>query len=173
MASTYAPYRPHTVRANATERALRGNAYPLLLLIAAGVFVITAGAVILVQVGGAVRNAFSAAAVKPEAPVAQSAIRGTDVAVASARLSPAEIQTVISYAGNVQPDDTLVQVRPGVFAKRSNVEGVKVNGTTVYYDIVPHQSYGPLRSGKLSEAQVTIHARESTGSALVLVYTAK
>jgi hypothetical protein len=73
----------------------------------------------------------------------------------------------------MRADDTLVQVRSGVFAKRSNVEGVQVGGRTVYYDLLPHQSFGPLRSGRVAESQVDVLARETAGDALVLIYALK
>jgi len=84
-----------------------------------------------------------------------------------------EIAAVVSYASEMRADDTLVQVRPGVFAKRSNVEGVQVGGRTVFYDIFPHQSFGPLRSGRVAESQINVLGRENTGGALVLVYVLK
>jgi hypothetical protein len=83
------------------------------------------------------------------------------------------VERVLAYAGAMQPDDALVQVRPGVFAKRSNVSGVQVGGRTVYYDVLSHQSFGPLRSGRLSEAQIDVLAREAGGGFLVVVYAPK
>ena len=88
-------------------------------------------------------------------------------------LAPTQLDDVASYARAMRPDDALVQVKPGVFAKRSNVEGVNVDGHTVYYDVVPHQSFGPLRSGKVTESQVNVLARDTSGDALILVYTIK
>jgi hypothetical protein len=80
---------------------------------------------------------------------------------------------VLSYADGMRPDDALVQVRPGVFAKRSNAQGLRVAGRTVYYDIYPHQSFGPLRTGKVTERDVTVLARSVEGDALVLIYALK
>jgi hypothetical protein len=80
---------------------------------------------------------------------------------------------VLSYVDGMRPDDSLVQVRPSVFAKRSNVQGLAVAGRTVYYDVFPHQSFGPLRTGKATERDVNVLAREADGNTLVLIYTLK
>jgi hypothetical protein len=86
-------------------------------------------------------------------------------------LAPADLQMVLSYAQQMRSDDSLVQVRAGVFAKRSNVEGVQVGSQRVYYDLVPHQSYGPLRSGRVDESQINVLSRSQSGDTLILVYT--
>jgi hypothetical protein len=88
-------------------------------------------------------------------------------------LSPDNLETVLSYARSMRPDDDLVQVRPGVFAKRSNVEGVEVGGTRAYYDIASHQSFDPLSTGKLAESQISVIGREAQNGFLILVYTRK
>jgi hypothetical protein len=90
-----------------------------------------------------------------------------------APLQPAEVQVVVGYAQGLQADDSLVQVRSGVFAKHSNVYGVAVGPRRVYYDVMPHQSFGPLRSGKLDESEVTILHREVAGDTMVVVYVPK
>ena len=150
MAATYAP---PTRRSALRTPAWHQNSHTLLLLVAAGVFVATALVLLIPQT-----TLFSRALTTPNttAPVPD--------------LSPADLDTVLSYARGMQPDDTLVQVRPGIFAKRSNVHGVELAGRTVYYDIAPHQSFGPLRSGKLTESDVTILGREAQSGFLILVY---
>ena len=147
MASTYAP---PTSRAIAYPR----GSYPVLLLVATAVFIVTALAFLIPQTPFFTR--------KLAAP-----------RVAPAALSPEQLDHVLSYARAMQPDDTLVQIRPGVFAKSSNVNGVQLNGTTYYYDIASHQSFGPLRSGAVSESQIDVVGREAQPNFLVLVYTRK
>jgi hypothetical protein len=145
MASTYAP---------PTSRAIaypRGSS-PVLLLVATGVFIITALAFLI-----------------PQTPFFTRQLTAPTVAPVS--MSPEQLDHVLSYARAMQPDDTLVQVRPGVFAKSSNVNGVTLNGTTYYYDIASHQSFGPLRSGAVTESQVNVVGREANQNFLVLVYT--
>ena len=147
MASTYAP---------PTSRAIaypRGSS-PVLLLVATAVFIITALAFLIPQT-----RFFTQKLAAPS--------------VAPASLSSDQLEHVLSYARAMQPDDTLVQVRPGVFAKSSNVNGVPLNGTTYYYDIASHQSFGPLRSGALTESQVDVVGREANPNFLILVYTKK
>jgi hypothetical protein len=80
---------------------------------------------------------------------------------------------VLDYARSMQPDDVLVQVRPGVFAKRSNVSGVDIGGRKVYYDIVSHQSFDPLSTGKLAESDVRMVGREAENGFLILIYVRK
>jgi len=78
---------------------------------------------------------------------------------------------VLGYAGAFQPDDALVDVRTGVQAKRSNVEGVRLAGRTVYYDVLGHQSYGPLGRGRVSEDGIHVLARDGSGPFQVVIYT--
>jgi hypothetical protein len=53
------------------------------------------------------------------------------------------------------------------------VNGVTIDGRTLYYDIVPHQSFGPLRRGDVSESDVVILARQPAASGLILIYVRK
>ena len=72
-----------------------------------------------------------------------------------------------------QPDDPLVEVRPGVRAKRSNVEGVRLDGRVVYYDVVGHQSFGPVARGRVREQDVIVLAREGEAPFEVVIYALK
>jgi hypothetical protein len=58
-----------------------------------------------------------------------------------------------------------------VQAKRSNVEGVRLGGRTVYYDILGHQSYGPLGRGHVGEDGVVLLERSASGPFRVVIYT--
>jgi hypothetical protein len=172
MASTYVPplsplsHRPARVAYG--QRAWTRTSYPLLLIVAAGVFIVSAAALLLAQTGLLSRPA-------PAATSAASATVGTSGGSVAPvpQLAPADVEKVMAYARGMQPDDALVQVKPGVFAKRSNVQGVTLNGATVYYDIVPHQSYGPLRTGQVTEQQVNVVARQAHDGFMVTVYTRK
>jgi hypothetical protein len=86
------------------------------------------------------------------------------------RIPPDAVAAVLGYVTDLRPDDVLVQVRPGVLAKRSNVHGVRVGERVVYYDLFPHQSFGPLRSGRWTEADVVVLARVAAGGDIVVVY---
>src|SRR5207249_4064580 len=105
----------------------RGYRLPHFLLFGAVLvaFLVSAGAVVAPQV----------------APLfGHYAAQKAPAGVVSPTLSPvsrADIDAVLSYAQQMRPDDALVQVRPGVFAKRSNVQGVQAGGRTVYYDLAP------------------------------------
>ncbi|HET7769006.1 MAG TPA: hypothetical protein VFN74_09530 [Chloroflexota bacterium] len=156
MASTYAP---PTRRFSARAAALPATnpTQVILLLVATAVFFVSALAILLPQTPIFVRQ-LTAPSAAPVAP---------------AQLSPDQLEHVLSYARAMQPDDELVQVRPGVFAKRSNVHGVTIDGRTYFYDVAAHQSFGPLRAGTLTESQVTVLAREAQPNFLILVYTRK
>ena len=151
MASTYAPVPTHSAALPHPR-----TTSPILLLVATTVFVITALALLI-----------------PQTPFFARKLTTPSISPAPATLSAAELDHVLSYARAMQPDDTLVQVRPGVFAKASNVQGVTLNGVTYYYDIASHQSFGPLRSGAVTESQINVIAREAQPNFLVLVYTRK
>jgi hypothetical protein len=87
--------------------------------------------------------------------------------VDKSQLSAEEYNVVLSYAGGMNPKDSLVTMPTGVMAKRSNVEGIDLNGRRVYYDLAADQSFGPIRSGKVAVEDVTFLWR--TGP--VLIYT--
>jgi hypothetical protein len=108
----------------------------------------------------------------PSRSVAAPAAASTGVSAATP-LTDAERALVLSYVGALRPDDPLVQVQPGVQAKRSNVDGVRVGNRTVYYDILGHQSFGPLASGRVREEDVDILSREGAPPFVVVVYALK
>ena len=152
-------HSPALARVLPQPRAWHGAGETVLLLAAAAAFLISAAGYLAPEIGQAASRLRGAALERPGQPAPV--------------LSAAEVETVMSYARQMRDDDRLMQVRPGVLAKRSNVAGLQLNGRTVYYDILPHQSYGPLRAGKLAESEVTILAREQVGGTLVLVYVAR
>jgi hypothetical protein len=99
---------------------------------------------------------------------------GVDPAGATlAPLTAEERARVLSYAGALQADDPLVEVRPGVQAKRSNVEGVSLDGRTVYYDVVGHQSFGPVARGRVREQDVVVLALAGEAPFQVVIYALK
>jgi hypothetical protein len=89
---------------------------------------------------------------------------------AAAPLTAEERTRVLTYAAGLRPDDALVEVRPGVRAKRSNVEGVRLDGRTVYYDLTGHQSFGPWRRGQVREADLLVLARAGAEPVQIVVY---
>lgn len=168
MASTPAPYAPsRTGRVLAGHAAGERHVAPLVVLVVATAFVVSAIVFIAPQVAGTVRS------LSLGAPGVPGAGRPAREHAAPAILSRAGVEHVLSYAQGMRSDDSLVEVRPGVYAKKSNVHGVAVGDSIVYYDLAAHQSFGPLRRGELAESQVTIHAREPGEGFLVLVYSRK
>ncbi len=175
MTNEHHPTGAATPRWVAPMAAAAGAAYPArrvdqysVLLLATMVFVALAGMLLVPPAGEALQQRVHAGQLPAASTVAATAPAAQPAAVA---LPPDQIETILSYAAGMRADDSLVEVRPGVFAKRSNVEGIRLGGRTIYYDLVPDQSFGPLRSGKLRESEVTILAREQRGPVLVLIYT--
>ena len=104
---------------------------------------------------------------------APGATRATGAGAGAAPLTAAERARVLAYADGLRPDDPPVEVRPGVWAKRSNVAGVRLDGRTVYYDLLGHQSFGPWRRGQVGEADVVVVARKGAEPARLVVYALK
>ncbi len=92
---------------------------------------------------------------------------------ADTALTDTERSMLLSYVDTFRPEDALIEVRPGVQAKRSNVHGISLEDRTVYYDIAGHQSFGPLASGKVRESQVQVLWRLDDGPFRVLFYSLK
>src|SRR5687767_10633355 len=159
MTSTYAPPTnsfPARAAASAAALPLPKSSSAILLLVATAVFLITALAFLI-----------------PQTHVFTRMLTAPSVSPSPAQLSPDQLDHILSYARGMQPNAALVQVRPGVFAKFSNVHGVTLNGTTYYYDIASRQPFGPLRSGTLTESQINPIAREAQPNFLILIYTRK
>jgi len=156
---------PALIRVLPTQQAERhAQNAPQFLLFALSLvaFLVSAGAVIVPQVSQVFHRAAEANASRTMQTAQTSQV---------APISRGDLDTVLSFAQQMRADDTLVQVRAGVFAKRSNVQGVEIGGRTVYYDILPHQSYGPLRAGRVTESDVNMLARETTGDSQIVVYS--
>jgi hypothetical protein len=66
------------------------------------------------------------------------------------------VEVVLSYASQMRADDGLVEVRPGVWAKSSNVYGVSVGGTAFYYQIGGHASFDPVSLGRITPDQAQV-----------------
>jgi hypothetical protein len=119
-----------------------------------------------------------ASLVAPGAPGSRAAggpavTRTAPAGGAAAPLTAAERARVLAYADGLRPDDPLVEVRPGVWAKQSNVAGVRLDGRTVYYDLLGHQSFGPWRRGQVGEADVVVLARAGPEPVRIVVYAPK
>jgi hypothetical protein len=144
-----------TSRPPVQTRGARGPLLVLLILLGAA-FLLSAAAFLLPSLA---------------APFQDTPERREVVAGPPPPLTSEERTRVLDYAGALQPDDALVQVRPGVQAKRSNVEGVRLRGRTVYYDILGHQSFGPLGRGRVREDGVDVLERSAEGPFQVVIYT--
>ncbi len=80
------------------------------------------------------------------------------------------VATVLSYVENERPDDPLVQVADGVWAKRSNYFGITIGGTVYYYALFPHASFDPLSRGAVSRDQVRIVRTLGESGFRIIIY---
>jgi len=80
------------------------------------------------------------------------------------------VATVLSYVENERPDDLLIQVDDGVWAKRSNYFGIAVGGTVYYYAVFPHASFDPLSRGAVSMDQVRIIRTVGAPGFRIIIY---
>jgi hypothetical protein len=149
----------------------------LALLAALGIaFLASAGVFLAPGITRSFQRATPVPAAIGDAAPSPAPLGGTGLAGAGATWAPLTAEDrarVLGYAGALQPDDPLVEVRPGVQAKRSNVEGVRLDGRTVYYDVVGHQSFGPVARGRVREQDVVVLAREGEAPFQVVIYALK
>jgi len=80
-------------------------------------------------------------------------------------------QIILSYIENEREDDPVIQIKAGVWAKRSNVEGISIDGIRYYYAILPHASFDPLSRGEVSLDDIHIVQEITEGDFKIIIYT--
>jgi hypothetical protein len=83
------------------------------------------------------------------------------------------IEKVLSYVSMHQNNDPLIEVEPHILVKRSNIEGIVINGQIYFYSLFPHASFDPVALGKVSENEVTIIHDDKKATIPVIIYTMK
>lgn len=83
------------------------------------------------------------------------------------------IEMVLSYVSKHQKNDPLIEVEPHILVKRSNIEGIVINGQTYFYSLFPHASFDPVALGKVSENEITIIHDDEKATIPVIIYTMK
>ncbi len=78
---------------------------------------------------------------------------------------------ILSYLDDNRPDDPLVEVRSGVWAKSSNYHGVMIGGTCYYYALLPDQSFDPLSRGAVGPGDIQIVREIHDVDSTVIIYT--
>lgn len=81
------------------------------------------------------------------------------------------IEKVLSYATVHQHDDPLIEIEPLIFVKKSNLEGIVIEGKTYFYSLFPHSSFDPVALGKVNENEVTVIYDDENATIPVIIYT--
>lgn len=80
---------------------------------------------------------------------------------------------ILMHLDNELVGDDMITVEGDIKAKRSNVEGLKINGETYYYALVPDASFDPCSTGKVTEKQINIIEEINFENSSVIIYTIK
>lgn len=68
-------------------------------------------------------------------------------------------------------NDPLIEVRPGVSVRESNVRGFNLNGTVYYYYVEGNQNFDPLSRGDVATDKIEILLRDESGPLPLVIYT--
>ncbi|MEI7644341.1 MAG: hypothetical protein WCJ55_08680 [Chloroflexales bacterium] len=87
--------------------------------------------------------------------------------------SPRDLTPVVeavrgSLSGTI--NDPLIDVRPGVSARASNLRGLRMGGSVYYYFVEGHANFDPLSRGAITYDSVEVMLRDSSGPNLVVIY---
>lgn len=82
----------------------------------------------------------------------------------------APVSEAISARLSGQVADPLIELAPGHAARSSNLRGFTLNDTTYYYYVEGAANYDPLSRGAVSDEQVEVLLRDTTGPATVVIY---
>jgi hypothetical protein len=67
-------------------------------------------------------------------------------------------------------DDPLIEVRPGLSARASNLRGFQLSGETYYYYIEGTSNFDPLSRGAVARSAIEVLVRDSSGPQTVVIY---
>jgi hypothetical protein len=73
-----------------------------------------------------------------------------------------------SLSGTI--NDPLIDVKPGVSARASNLRGLSMGGATYYYYIEGHANFDPLSRGAIASDSVEIMLRDTSGPNSIVIY---
>lgn len=66
--------------------------------------------------------------------------------------------------------DPLIEVRPGLSARASNLRGFRLDGATYYYYIEGATNFDPYSRGAVSGQAIEVLLRDSSGPSTVVIY---
>lgn len=73
-----------------------------------------------------------------------------------------------SISGNI--NDPLIDVRPGVSARASNLRGLSMDGSVYYYYVEGRANFDPLSRGAVASDAVEIMLRDTSGPSSIVIY---
>jgi hypothetical protein len=73
-----------------------------------------------------------------------------------------------SLSGTI--DDPLIDVKPGVSVRASNLRGLSMGGSTYYYYVEGHTNFDPLSRGVIKSDSVEIMLRDNSGPSSIVIY---
>lgn len=83
------------------------------------------------------------------------------------------IYNIKSYAHQQLEHDLLIEYKPNLWVKNSNVNGIHIDNTTYYYSLYPHMSYDPLTRGDISTDDIDLLYEEQHHAYSIFIYTIK
>lgn len=86
-------------------------------------------------------------------------------------ISDKDLHHLFQFIDHKKENDPFIEVENGVFVKKSNLQGIKLNGKTYYYSLYPHMSYDPLSLGKLAKEEINVIYRNDDENFPVIIYT--
>lgn len=67
-------------------------------------------------------------------------------------------------------NDPLVEIRPGLSARASNLRGFQLDGATYYYYVEGKANFDPYSRGAVATDRIEVLLRDSSGPATVVIY---
>lgn len=96
--------------------------------------------------------------------------KASSVVLANETTKESVIRDVLSYVTEERADDPLMEIEADIWVKTSNVEGIKIDGETYYYSLLPHMSFDPFARGKVSDSDIAIVYEETATDYPVMIY---
>lgn len=66
--------------------------------------------------------------------------------------------------------DPLIEIRPGLSARASNLRGFSLGDATYYYYVEGAANFDPFSRGSVSPSEIEVLLRDSSGPATVVIY---
>ena len=87
------------------------------------------------------------------------------------RITPVEQAIMARLSGSV--NDPLIEIKPGISVRESNLRGFHLDGSTYYYYIEGQNNFDPLSAGSVSNRDIEIVLRNESGPHALVIYTVR